>query len=278
MDKNKWIKLNNGESIPPIFLGTWDIRTQEQADRAVKAAISYGYRGIDSAACYENEVVIRRGIEHSGMDRDKLFVTSKLWNNGHGYDNALRTFDETEDRLGKVDMYLIHWPGPAQSFIETWKALEKIYEEKRVKVIGVSNFMMAHLDMLLEHCRIKPMVNQFESHLWYTDYQLIKYCFDRGIVVEAFSPLTSGKGLLDDEALKRFAAKIGKTPAQVALRYLLQMGVIPLPKSDVPEHIAENIASFDFELSQEEMQTLKDMNRLQRTNKDPFSFFDPDYK
>ena len=122
--------------------------------------ITCGYRGVDTAACYENEPIIRRGIENCSMDRDPLFVTSKLWNNGHGYDKVLKTFDESEKKLGTIDMYLIHWPGPVQSSLETWKAFERIYEENRVKVIGVSNFMMAHMDMLLGHCSTKPMVNQ----------------------------------------------------------------------------------------------------------------------
>ena len=278
MAENKMVRLNNGVEIPQMFLGTWDIRTQEQADTSVKAAVSAGYRGIDAAACYENELVIRHGIEHCGVDRKELFVTSKLWNNAHGYDNALRTFDESEEKLGSIDMYLIHWPGPVPSFLETWKAFERLYEEKRVKVIGISNFMSVQLDILLHHCNIKPMINQIECHLWYTDYLLLQYCAVKNITVQAFSPLSSGTGLINDETLKKMAVKYGRTPAQVALHYLLQLGVYPVPKSSNPKRIAENIDIYGFEIEDEDMRTLAAMNQLVRTNKDPLRWFDPEYK
>jgi diketogulonate reductase-like aldo/keto reductase len=279
MQKSKpLLNLPDGRQIPPIFLGTWDIRTQDQADIAIQAALSSGYGGIDSAACYENEDLIRQGIEHSGFDRNQVFLTSKLWNNAHGFDNALRAFDESEKRLGAIDIFLIHWPGPVHSFLETWKALERLHDEKRVKVIGVSNFMTSQLDILLRKCRIKPMINQIECHLWYNDFMLLNYCREHDIVVQAFSPLSAGTGLLRDEVLAKIAWELEKTPAQIALRYLWQLGVFPVPKSSNPGRIAENIDFFDFEIPAGDIQELSGMNRLVRTNKDPLQWFDPEYK
>lgn len=272
------IRLSNGQTIPPVFLGTWDIRTQDEADTAVQAAISSGYRGIDTAACYENEEEIRRGIENSGADRNDLIVTSKLWNNAHGYDKALRAFDESEARLGRIESYLIHWPGPVPGFLEAWKALERLYREKRVQIIGVSNFMVPQLSLLLEDCEIEPMINQIECHLWYSDFPLINYCQKQNIGVQAFSPLSAGNGLLGDEGLRIIAAKYGKSPAQIALRFLAQQGICPVPKSTKETRIAENIDLFDFSIRDEDMETLKKMNRLVRTNKDPLCWFDQDYK
>ncbi len=272
------LRLSDGHQIPPVFLGTWDIRTQDQADTAIQAALSSGYGGIDSAACYENEDLIREGIEHSGFNRNQIFLTSKLWNNAHGFDNALRAFDESERRLGSIDIFLIHWPGPVHSFLETWKALERLHDEQRVKVIGVSNFMMSQLDILLRECRIRPMINQIECHLWYNDFMLLDYCQKHDIAVQAFSPLSAGTGLLHDGVLAKIAGELERTPAQIALRYLWQLGVYPVPKSTNPGRIAENTNFFDFEIPTGEMQELSRMNRLVRTNKDPLQWFDPEYK
>ena len=272
------LRLSDGRQIPPVFLGTWDIRTQDQADTAIQAALSSGYGGIDSAACYENEDLIREGIEHSGFNRNQIFLTSKLWNNAHGLDNALRAFDESERRLGSIDIFLIHWPGPVHSFLETWKALERLHDEQRVKVIGVSNFMMSQLDILLRECRIRPMINQIECHLWYNDFMLLDYCQKHDIAVQAFSPLSAGTGLLHDGVLAKIAGELERTPAQIALRYLWQLGVYPVPKSTNPGRIAENTNFFDFEIPTGEMQELSRMNRLVRTNKDPLQWFDPEYK
>ena len=275
---DKTVRLNNGFEIPSLTLGTWDIRSPGQADTAISAAISSGYRGIDSAACYENERLIRSSIENCGIDRKELTVTSKLWNNAHGYDQALKAFDRSEAELGSIDLYLIHWPGPVQGFLDTWRAMERLYGEHRVKAIGVSNFMMPQLDILLDRCSIKPMVNQIECHLWYTDHPLLDYCRTRDVAVQGFSPLSAGSGLLGDASLRGIAEKLGRTPAQVALRYLLQIGVFPIPKSSNPTRIAENAKLFDFIIPDTEMSALKEMNRLVRTNKDPMSWFDPDYK
>ena len=272
------IKLNNGRTLPPVFLGTWDIRTQDQADIAVQAAILSGYRGIDTAACYENENEIYRGIENSGAHRKDLLVTSKLWNNAHGYDKALRAFDESEAKLGSIDIYLIHWPGPVSGFLETWKAFERLYREKRVHIIGVSNFMMPQLSLLLDSSEIKPMINQIECHLWYTDFLLLEYCRKQNVAVQAFSPLSAGKGLIQDERLKYIADKYGKSPAQIALRFLLQQGICPVPKSTNQTRIAENIDIFGFEIRDSDMRELEGFNRLVRTNKDPLSWFDQEYK
>lgn len=272
------IKLNNGRLLPPVFLGTWDIRTQDQADRAVRAAISSGYRGIDTAACYENEVEIRRGIENCAADRKDLTLTSKLWNNAHGYDKALRAFEESEARLGSIDIYLIHWPGPVPGFLETWKALERLYREKRVQIIGVSNFMMPQLSLLLDSCEIVPMINQIECHLWYTDFPLLEFCRKHRITVQAFSPLSAGNGLIQNEELKTLAAKYQRSPAQIALRFLLQQGICPIPKSSNEIRISENINIFDFRITDGDMKDLEGLNRLVRTNKDPLSWFDQDYK
>jgi diketogulonate reductase-like aldo/keto reductase len=241
----------------------------------VRAAVKTGYRGIDTAACYENEGLIRSSIDGCGIDRNELTVTSKLWNNSHGYDKALRAFDESEKKLRSIDIYLIHWPGPVPGFLETWTALEHLYEQGRVKTIGVSNFMVPQLEILLDRCRIRPMVNQIECHLWYTDYPLIDLCRRNNIAVQAFSPLSAGSGLIRNQTLQDIAEGLNRSPAQVALRYLLQIGVIPIPKSSNPLRIAENFHIFDFRIPDSEMEVLKGMNRLVRTNKDPLGLVRP---
>ena len=272
------IELSSGLRLPPVSLGTWDIRTEEQATQAVKAALDAGYRGIDTAACYENEDVIRQGLEAGAADRGNLMVTSKLWNNAHGYESALRAFDETETRLGGVDLYLIHWPGPVPSFLDTWPALEKLYSDGRVSAIGVSNFMVPQLEILLDRCRIAPMVNQIECHLWYMDRPLLSFCHRNGIAVQGFSPLGAGTGLLSDPVLEEVADRICRTPAQTALRYLLQNGISVIPKSSNPHRIATNSRLFDFAIQDNDMKRLDRMNRLVRTNKDPLHWFGQDYE
>ncbi|MGI6175877.1 MAG: aldo/keto reductase [Christensenellales bacterium] len=274
----KTITLSNGVAMPRIFLGTWMTRDQQEADHAIQSAVDAGYRGIDTAMSYENENSIRKAIEKCGVDRDELFVTSKLWNNAHGYDDALRTFDQSEKNLGGVDMYLIHWPGQSKSFIETWKAFERIYREKRVKAIGVSNFMCAHMEILLDHCEIKPMVNQIECHVMYVNTPIIRYSQQNGMVMQAWSPLMYGKGLLEDAGLIAIAQKYGRSPAQIALRYLLQLDIVPLPKSVNPARVKENFDIFDFEITKEDMDALRAKNVLRRVGHDPFTFFPPEYR
>lgn len=271
------VTLRGGLELPPIALGTWMTRSQEEADVAVRAAVDAGYRSIDAAMSYENETAIREAVKKCGVSRDEIFLTTKLWNNAHGYDEALRTFDRSEKNMGRVDIYLIHWPGPGDGFLQTWRAMERIYKEKRVKAIGVCNFMRPHLELLMANCEIMPMIDQIECHLYLVDEPLIGFCFEHGIQVEAWSPLTYGQGLLNDPVLAGVAEKYGRSSAQIALRYLVQRGIRPLPKSSRPERIRENIALFDFELAGEDMDTLAGLNVMRRVGHDPYTFFVQEY-
>ena len=268
----------NGVELPDLTLGTWDIRTPAQAETAVGAAWASGYRGIDSAACYENEDVIRRAIDSCGIPRDGLTVTSKVWNDAHDEAAARAAFDASERRLGRIDIYLIHWPGPVPRFLKVWRALEELFEDGRTAGIGVSNFMVPQLEILLEHARIRPMLNQVECHLRFVDRPLLDFCRREGIAVQAFSPLGAGSGVLDDPVLREWADRLGVSPAQTALAYLRQLGIYPLPKSSNPDRIAENAGFRNVRIPDDGMAALAGRNRLVRTNKDPFGWFGQGYE
>lgn len=260
--------------MPQLGFGVWQV-PDEEATPAVKKALEVGYRSIDTAMIYKNEVGVGKALEESGIPRDELFITTKVWNSDHGYDNALKAFDASLDRLGLdyVDLYLVHWPTPKfDQYIDTYKALEKIYQDGRAKAIGVCNFDIEHLERLLNECEIVPVVNQVERHPYFQQQELHDYCKKHNIVLEAYSPLMNGKDVLNDQTIKEIAQRYGKTPAQVILRWHLQTGAIAIPKSVTPSRIEENFNVFDFELSAEDMEKVAALDKNLRIGAVPNEF------
>lgn len=258
--------LNNGVKIPCVGFGTWQTPDGETAVAAVREALGTGYRHIDTAAAYGNEVSIGEGIRASGLARNEVFVTSKLWNAERGYDKTMAAFEKTVSDLGLdyLDLYLIHWPAAANQFenwqdinLSTWKAMTELYKAGRIRAIGVSNFLPHHLQALMES-EVQPMVNQIEFHPGQMQEETLQYCKEHGILVEAWSPLGTGR-MLNNETLKTIADKYGKSAAQLCIRWCLQNGVLPLPKSVTPSRIRENAAVFDFEITAEDMSAINSM-------------------
>ena len=265
------ITLNNGSVMPQLGFGVWQV-PDDEATSAVRTAIEAGYRSIDTAAIYENERGTGRGLASSGVPREELFVTTKLWNTDQGYDSTLRAFDASLDRLGLeyVDLYLIHWPVPElDRYVETWKAFEKINSEGRAKAVGVSNFKPSHLRRLLDETSTVPAVNQIELHPYLQQSESRAFHAEHGIATEAWSPLGQGKELLQEPVLSSLAGKYGKSPAQVVLRWHLQIGNVVIPKSVTPARIRENIDVFDFELDASDMEEIAKFNRDSRLGPDP---------
>ncbi|WP_124727893.1 aldo/keto reductase [Staphylospora marina] len=264
--------LSNGVKMPWLGLGVYKAKEGEEVEFAVKTAIRLGYRSIDTAAVYGNETGVGKAVRESGVPREELFITTKVWNSDQGYDSTLKAFEASLERLGMdyVDLYLIHWPVKGK-YKETWKALEKLYKEGRVRAIGVSNFQTHHLDDLLQDAEINPMVNQVELHPWLTQKELREYCSRHHIVLEAWSPLMRGK-VTEVPEIVRLAEKYGKTPAQIVLRWNLQIGVVTIPKSVREHRIRENADVFDFHLSEEDVAILEGLNRNHRTGPDPDNF------
>ncbi|MFW6289198.1 MAG: aldo/keto reductase, partial [Spirochaetota bacterium] len=269
MDLKSTVKLNNGVEIPWVGLGVFQSEPGPETQQAVEWALELGYRHIDTAAFYENEESVGRGLKASGIARDDVFITTKVWNNNQGYDEALAAFDQSLKNLGMdtVDLYLVHWP-IAEKRLQTWKALEKIYAEGRARAIGVSNFLVHHLEELAEHSGIVPAVNQVEFHPFLLQKELLDYDHEHGIRHEAWSPLTRAK-LWDNPVIDEIAAAHGKSRAQVLLRWDLHHGVVTIPKSVHKERIAENAQIFDFELSDEEVARLDGLDRGERIGPDP---------
>ncbi|KUJ41679.1 oxidoreductase, partial [Streptomyces albus subsp. albus] len=250
MSKVPSITLNNGLGMPQLGFGVWQV-PDDEAEKAVATAIETGYRSIDTAAIYENETGTGKAIAASGVARDELFVTTKLWNTDQGYDATLAAFDASLAKLGldHVDLYLIHWPTPAHDlYPESWRALEKLAADGRIRAAGVSNFQPAHLRRLLDTGTLVPAVNQIELHPGLQQAELRAFHAEHGIATEAWSPLAQG-ALLKDAALVSIAGRHGKSPAQVVLRWHLQLGNVVIPKSVTPDRIRQNIDVFDFELS-----------------------------
>ncbi|WP_432509204.1 aldo/keto reductase [Kineococcus auxinigenes] len=257
------ITFNNGVSAPQLGFGVWQVGDDEVVP-AVETALEAGYRHIDTAAIYGNETGVGRALAGSGIARDELFVTTKLWNAEQGYDSTLRAFDASLERLGleTVDLYLIHWPVPqADAYVDTWKAFEKIYADGRARAIGVSNFEPHHLRRLLDETSVVPAVNQVELHPFLQQAELRAADAQHGVVTEAYSPLSSGKGVIDDPAITALARAHGKTPAQVVLRWHVQLGNLVIPKSVTPQRIRENIDVFDFELSDADVAQIAGLDR-----------------
>ncbi|MFI2670252.1 aldo/keto reductase [Streptomyces albidoflavus] len=274
MSKVPPIILNNGVQMPQLGFGVWQV-PDDEAFTAVGAALDAGYRSIDTAAAYGNEEGTGKAIARSGIPREELFVTTKLWNSDHGYDAALRAFDSSLEKLGldHVDLYLIHWPLPAKdTAVDTYKALEKIYSEGRARAIGVSNFLPEHLERLIDATSIIPAVNQIELHPHLQQRAAREYHAEQGITTEAWSPLGQGKGLLEVPAVVAIARKHNVTPAQVVLRWHVQLGNVAIPKSVTPSRIVENIDVFSFELDEEDMAAIRALNEDRRLGPDPAEF------
>jgi diketogulonate reductase-like aldo/keto reductase len=261
--------LHNGVKMPYFGFGTYKVKEGEEVYNAVRTALETGYRLIDTAALYENEEGVGRAIRDSGIPREEIFVTTKVWNSDQGYDSTLRAFETSMKKLniGYIDLYLIHWAVKGK-YLDTWKALVELYKEGRVRAIGVSNFQIHHLQDIMDHFDEIPTVNQVELHPYLTQEELREFCAKHNIKVEAWSPLGRGR-LLDLPELKRIAEKYGKTPAQVVLRWHVQNDIIVIPKSVHPERIKENADIFDFELSDEDMAAINRLNRNERFGKDP---------
>ncbi|WP_217223336.1 aldo/keto reductase [Streptomyces anulatus] len=264
------VTLNNGVTIPQLGFGVFQV-PDDETTAAVSAALEAGYRSIDTAAIYGNEVGVGRALAASGIPREELFVTTKLWNADQGYDATLAAFDASLAKLGldHVDLYLIHWPTPAHDlYPESWRALEKLAADGRIRAAGVSNFQPAHLRRVLEAGTLVPAVNQIELHPGLQQAELRAFHAEHGIVTEAWSPLAQG-ALLKEEALVAIAERHGKSPAQVVLRWHLQLGNVVIPKSVTPERIRQNIDVFDFELSAADMDAVAALDRGMRTGPDP---------
>ena len=263
--------LHNGVHMPRLGLGVFKVSEGEEVEKAVAAAIEAGYRSIDTAKAYNNEEGVGRAIAACGVRREELFVTTKVWNSDQGYESTLQAFEQSRKRLGLdvIDLYLVHWPVKGK-YMETYRALEKLYKDGAVRAIGVSNFQIHHLNDVLGAFEVKPMVNQVEYHPLLSQVELREFCERNAIQLEAWSPLMQGN--LDMPDIRALAEKHGKTAAQIVLRWDLQHGVVTIPKSTNERRIRENADVFDFELSADDMQRLDGLNRNRRFGSDPDNF------
>lgn len=274
----KTIEFYNGNTIPALGLGTFRVDNSDECKEAVKHAIISGYRHIDTAKVYENEEMVGQGIKEglaeAGLNREDLFVTTKLWMSDYGRESVQVAYEASLQRLGLdyVDLYLIHWPGIDSALIvETWKAMEALYNEGKVKNIGVSNFNVNHLEDLLKATSIKPVINQIECHPYMTQTELRSYLKAQNIVAQSWSPLMNGQ-ILEDAVVKEVANELGKTPAQVIIRWNIDEEIVVIPKSVTPSRIEENLNVFDFELSEDQLTRLNDLNKDERIGPDPAEF------
>jgi len=268
------VRLNNGVEIPQLGFGVFQVPPDETA-ATVRDAFDAGYRHIDTAQMYGNEEGVGQALAESGLSRDEVFLTTKLNNDGHGYDTAIRRLDESLKRLGTdhVDLYLIHWPRPREDrYLDTWRGFEKTAAEGKARAIGVSNFTVANLQRLAAETETVPAVNQVELHPRFTQDELRAYHAQHGIATEAWSPIGQGQGLLDDRLLGELAGKYGKSPAQVVLRWHVQLGNIVFPKSMHAERMRENIDVFDFELADDDVAAISGLNVDGRLGPDPDRF------
>lgn len=269
---NGTIQLANGVEMPQLGLGVYKMTDPEQTVEAITYAIGNGYRAIDTAAIYENESETGEAIRHSGVPREELFITSKVWNTDQGYDETLRAFEVSLRKLDLdyLDLYLTHWPVTGK-YVETYKAIERLYDEKLIRTTGVSNHHTHHLEKIFVKANVAPMVNQIELHPYLTQEPLRAFCKENGIAVTSWSPLARGK-LLAEPTLLNIGEQYGKTPAQVIIKWHLQNNLIVIPKSVTPERIRENSEVANFELSNEEMESINELNRDERTGTDPDTY------
>ncbi|TDM07508.1 aldo/keto reductase [Macrococcus lamae] len=272
------VTLHNGNIMPKVGLGVFRVEEGQEAVNAVKHAIVSDYQSIDTAMIYKNEESvgegIRQGLEEAGIDRSELFITSKIWLDDFGFDTALQAYEASLERLGLeyLDLYLIHWPGQdTEKFIETWKALEQLYNEGKVRNIGVSNFNIEHMETLLAQASVKPVINQVEFHPYLDQKELRNYLAEKQIVMESWSPLLNGD-ILTNEVINNIAEKHGKSPAQVIIRWNIENDVVVIPKSVTPNRIEENLNVFDFQLSQEDLYEIEQLNEDRRIGPDPADF------
>ncbi|MFD2627290.1 aldo/keto reductase [Oceanobacillus kapialis] len=267
----QYVTLNNGLKMPQLGFGVWQV-PDEEATPAVEKALEVGYRSIDTAKVYANENGVGKAIANKNVPREELFITTKVWNSDQGYENTLKAFDASLEKLGLdyVDLYLIHWPTPKfDQYVETYKALEKLYKDGRVKAIGVCNFNIDHLERLLDECEVVPVVNQVECHPYLQQAELKDFCDKHNIYLEAWSPLMQGGEVLNNKVVTDIAEKYSKTPAQVILRWHLQYNNIVIPKSVTPSRIEENFDVFDFELSEADLEEIKGLDRNERKGAEP---------
>jgi 2,5-diketo-D-gluconate reductase A len=264
------VALSDGRSIPQLGLGTYKVPAERTA-ALVADALALGYRHVDTATLYGNEREVGEGIRRSGVDRGEVFVTTKVWNDDHGYDETLRAFDASAERLGLdvVDLYLIHWPVPSRDrYVDTWRALVRLREEGRTRSVGVSNFSPAHIQRLADETGVWPVIDQVELHPRFPQYALQEWNDAHRIVTEAWAPLARG-GLLDDPALTRIAARYGRTPAQVVIRWHLDRGLVLFPKTTSAERLRENADVFGFTLDAEDRAAIAHLETGERTGRDP---------
>lgn len=255
----KYMELINEVKMPAIGIGTYKTGSDEETAHAVKFAIEAGYRHIDAAAFYGNEIGVGKGIKESGVKREDIFLVTKLWNDDHGYDKTMEAFNKSLERLQVeyLDLYLIHWPTKLNS--ETWRAFEELYESGKVRAIGVCNFKEGHLEDLKESAKIMPMVNQVEVHPFNTRKKLREYCKVNNIQMVAWSPISRGR-VLTNELLIKLSEKYSKTITQLVLKWHIQNGVVPIPKSSNEGRIKENFEVFDFEIAKEDMELIASLN------------------
>jgi diketogulonate reductase-like aldo/keto reductase len=266
------VKLNNGVNMPWLGLGVFQSKEGPEVETAVKCALETGYRSVDTAAMYHNEHGVGKAILESGIPRHEIFLTSKIWNSDQGYQSTFRAFEKSLEKLQTdyIDLYLIHWPKGELS-VETWKAMEELYEQGRIRAIGVSNFLVHQLKHLIANSQIKPMVNQFEFHPRLIQPDLLKFCKDNQIQVEAWRPIMEGK-VNDIPVIQELSVKYQKSPVQIVLRWDIQKGVVTIPKSVHPERIRHNADIFDFELTKEDMARIDGLDRHARIGADPDNF------
>ncbi|TFF99872.1 MAG: aldo/keto reductase [Promethearchaeota archaeon] len=264
---NSTYKLNNGVEIPVLGFGTWTLKG-DGAINAIQWALEEGYRLIDTASMYNNENEVGTAIANSNISREELFITTKVWDSEQGYEKTLNAFEQSLNKLKLeyLDLYLIHWP--RDKFLDTWKAMEKLYEEEKIKAIGVSNFTIEHLNSLLSHSNIIPAVNQVEFHPFLYQKELLGFCRKNKIILEAYSPLTKGKKL-SNKTIRQVSEKYEKTPAQLLLRWLIEHKIIGIPRSNNKEHITDNASIFDFSIENEDIERLNNLNENLRAVNDP---------
>lgn len=269
MDFSSTTTLNNGVNMPWLGLGVFRAQEGKEVETAVATALEHGYRSIDTAAVYQNETGVGNAVRATGISREDIFLTSKVWNSDQGYNSTLRAFNESLEKLQTtyLDLYLIHWPKGDIS-IETWKAMEELYKKKKVRAIGVSNFLIHHLEHLLPECAVIPAVNQVEFHPELIQPELLDYCKETRIQVEAWSPIMRGR-VNNNPVLQALAVKYGKTPVQIVLRWDIQKGVVTIPKSVTPERIISNADFFDFKLTPDDMAKIDRLDKNKRTGAHP---------
>jgi diketogulonate reductase-like aldo/keto reductase len=269
---NEAVELANGVRMPWLGLGVFRSREGKEVEQAVAYALEQGYRLVDTAALYQNEAGVGRALRHSGIPRQEIFLTTKIWNSDQGYHSTFRALQQSLDKLqtSYVDLYLIHWPkGPLS--LDSWQAMEELYEQGKMRAIGVSNFMIHHLEQLSRHCRILPMVNQYEFHPLLQQPELTRYCLERNIRPQAWRPILEG-AVNDLPLLQQLSRRYGKSPVQLTLRWQIQKGVTTIPKSVTPERILHNAQIFDFTLSPEDMLLIDHLDQHLRQGADPDNF------